>query len=311
MLTLIAEIARNYVELRSTQRRIEIARETLALRQDTLNLFRVQFASELATSLDLARARAALANIQAEIPILTSAGRSAIYRIAVLIGDHPENLLSPLDSSGSIPEASGNVPVGLPSDLLKRRPDIRLAARRIAAANAKIGVAQADLYPHFSLTGLAGLESLSSATFLNPSSFFFSVGPSIKWLIFDAGKVRNQILAERARTDMAAAAYQKTVLGALREVETALVAYGQEQIRREALTQEVTANREALNLAKRLYQLGVEDYLAVLDADRSLHSAEDRLVLSQRDMSINLIALYKSLGGGWENFDRGAIGKSE
>jgi outer membrane protein, multidrug efflux system len=205
-----------------------------------------------------------------------------------------------LDTPGPIPAPVADVPVGLPSDLLKRRPDIRAAERRLAAANARIGVAQADLYPHFSLTALAGLESLDASTFLAMPSRYLMVGPGISWLIFDAGKVRFAVRAEEARTDAAAAAYRRTVLGALRDVETALSSYGQTQVRRERLAAEVSADRDAVTVATRLYRQGLTDFLPVLDAERALHLADDKLAQTERDTALALVALYKSLGGGWQ-----------
>ena len=198
-----------------------------------------------------------------------------------------------------IPLPIADVPIGLPSDLLRRRPDIRAAERRIAAANARIGVAEADLYPHFSLTGLTGLESLNASSFFDASSTYFAIGPSVRWLIFDANKVRFEMSAQRARTDQAAAAYHRTVLDALRDVETALVSYARSEERHEKLTVEVAADRQAVNVATRLYRQGVEDFLSVLDAERSLYAAEDKLAQCDRDTDLALVALYKALGGGW------------
>ena len=222
-LTLLAEVARNYIELRGVQRQLAVARSNLSIQQDSLSLTRSQFDAGLASRLDVLRAQAQVSDTEAAIPTFEASERASIYRIGALIGQPPEQLISQLDTPQAIPSAISDVPVGLPSDLLRRRPDIRAAERRIAAANARIGVAQADLYPHFSLTGVAGLESLNASTFLTAPSRYFSIGPSINWLIFDAGKVRFEMRAEEARTDQAAAAYQRTVLGALRDVETALV----------------------------------------------------------------------------------------
>jgi outer membrane protein, multidrug efflux system len=303
-LMLLAEVARNYIELRGVQRQLAVARSNLSIQQDTLSLTRSLFDAGLASRLDTLRAQAQVSDTEAAIPTFEADERASIYRIGALIGHPPEQLLAQLDTPQAIPSAVADVPVGLPSDLLRRRPDIRAAERRIAAANARIGVAQADLYPHFSLTGFAGLESLNSSTFLTAPSRYFSIGPSINWLIFDAGKVRFAMRAEEARTDQAAAAYQRTVLGALRDVETALVSYAQSQVRRERLADEVTADREAVTVATRLYRQGLNDFLSVLDAERSLYDADDKLAQSDRDTALALVALYKALGGGWHASDR-------
>ena len=302
-LTLLAEVARNYIELRGVQRQLAVARSNLAIQQDSLSLTRSQFDAGLASRLDVLRAQAQVSDTEAAIPTFEANERASIYRIGALTGHPPEQLLAQLDTPQAIPLAVADVPVGLPSDLLRRRPDIRAAEHRIAAANARIGVAQADLYPHFSLTGAAGLESLNASTFLTAPSRYFSIGPSINWLIFDAGKVRFAMRAEQARTDQAAAAYQRTVLGALRDVETALVSYAQSQVRHERLTAEVTADREAVSIATRLYRQGLNDFLSVLDAERSLYAADDKLAQIDRDTALALVALYKALGGGWQAQD--------
>ena len=298
-LSLVAEIARDYVELRTRQRLLAIAREVLELRQDSLKLAKAQFDSGLAPALDPIRARAELADSQAEVPVLEAAEREAIYRLGVLVGKTPESLLPELQEPRDIPVVAGVVPIGLPSDLLTRRPDVRAAERRIAAANARIGARESDLFPHFSLTGGAGFESLYSGNFLSGPSHYYAVGPSISWLVFDAGQIRDEMLAERARTDVAAAEYRKTVLGALGEVETALVTYGRSEIQREALKREVADRREALDLAKRLYANGLENYLTVLDAERDLRTAEMSEAGANQSNTDSFIALVKSLGGGW------------
>jgi outer membrane protein, multidrug efflux system len=298
-LTLAAEIARDYVELRTQQLRLSIAREILLLRQDSLKLASAQFDSGLASALDPVRARAELADSEAEVPILEAAVRAAIYRLGVLVGTTSESLVPQLTPDRAVPVIAGTVPVGLPSDLLTRRPDIRAAERRIAEANARIGAREADLYPHFSLTGVAGFESLYAGQFLVGPSRYYSVGPSISWLVFDAGRIRDEVLAERARTDVVAAQYRKTVLGALGEVESALVTYGRSEIQRQALEREVVQRRDAVDLAQRLYANGLENYLTVLDAERTLRAAEMSQAGADQGHADAFIALVKALGGGW------------
>ncbi|WP_052409737.1 efflux transporter outer membrane subunit [Paraburkholderia oxyphila] len=300
-LMLTGEIARDYVVLRGAQRQLAVAQENLSIQRDTLALTRSQFDAGLASRLDVLRAQAQVEATEAEIPTFVVDARTAIYRIGALVGVPPESLLTELDAPQAIPTPVADVPVGLPSDLLQRRPDIREAERQLAAANARIGVAKADLYPHFYLTGAAGLESLDASTFLTAPSRYLSIGPSISWLVFDAGKVRFTIDAEQARTDAAAAQYQRVVLDALRDVESALVSYGQSKIRRERLAAEVAADRDAVGIAQRLYLQGLDDFLPVLDAERSLYVAEDKLAQTDRDTDIALVALYKALGGGWHD----------
>jgi outer membrane protein, multidrug efflux system len=298
-LMLLAEIARDYVELRTEQRRLAIAREILAVRQDNLELVTARFDSGLTGALDAARARADLADSESDIPAIEAAEHAAIYRLGELIGQPPETLLPMLVQFRPIPTVHTEVPVGLPSDLLERRPDIRAAERRIASANARIGMRKADLFPHFSLTGAVGVESLGAGDFLSGGSRYFTIGPSITWQVFDAGRIRDEVMFERARTDAAAADYQRTVLTALAEVETALVTYGHSQIQRNALAAEVAARQQAVSLAKRLYSQGIDNFLAVLDAERTLYAAELSLAGADGTTTDSFIALVKALGGGW------------
>jgi multidrug efflux system outer membrane protein len=299
-LALLAEIARNYIDLRGTQRQRAVANENLAIQKDALTLTRSQFDAGLASSLDVLRAQAQVSDTEAAIPTFEADERAAIYRIGALIGRPPEDVLTDLSVPRPIPLPIADVPIGLPSDLLRRRPDIRAAERRIAAANARIGVAQADLYPHFSLTGLTGLESLNASSILDVSSRYFSAGLSIRLRIFDANKVRFEMSAQQARTEQAAAAYRRTVLDALRDVETALVSYARSEVRHEKLTGEVATDRQAVTLATRLYRQGVENFLSVLDTERSLSAADHKFAQCDRDADLARVALYKALGGGWQ-----------
>jgi len=192
------------------------------------------------------------------------------------------------------------VPVGLPSELLRRRPDVRRAERQLAAATARIGVQTAELFPRFSLTGAAGLQSISASDWFTGGSKFWSAGPTVQWRVFDAGRIRANIRVQTAKQEEALAAYEKAVLISLQDVENALVAYAQEQVRSRSLKDEADAEQRAVELANELYTKGLADFLNVLDAQRSLYQAQDRLVQSQKAVSQNLVALYKALGGGWE-----------
>jgi NodT family efflux transporter outer membrane factor (OMF) lipoprotein len=295
----VAEVARDYIDLRGAQRRIEVAQQNLAIEQDLHALTQSLLTAGLAPRQDLLRAEAQVRDIEAAIPNFVTDERAAIYRIAALIGRPFTDVYAELSLTAPIPQSVSEIPLGLPSELLKRRPDVRAAERRIAAANARIGVAQADLYPHFSLTGVAGMESLYFSSFGNGSSGYYQLGPGITWRIFDAGRIRFQVQAESARSAAADAAYERSVLDAFRDVETALVSYANAKVRRNELAAESAADAEATDIAKLLYQRGVESFLPVLDAERSLYAADDALAVSERDSALALIALYKSLGGGW------------
>jgi NodT family efflux transporter outer membrane factor (OMF) lipoprotein len=302
LVTLLAEVARNYVELRSFQRRLDIARSNLKVQQDTLELTQARLKGKVISELDVARSEAQVESTASEIPAVESQRNQAAHRLAVLLGQHPQALLEELLSTENAPIPSGppDVPPGLPSRLLRRRPDVRRAERQLAAATARVGVAVADLFPRFSLTGSLGLQSETFHDLGNFDSRFYSVGPSVSWPIFDAGRIRQNIKVQNARQEQAAVTYEKSVLTALEDVENALIAHAKECQRRASLTRAVEANRRSVDMAKQLYHQGLTDFLNVLDAQRALFASEDQLAQSDRTISMNLVALYKSLGGGWE-----------
>ena len=309
LVSLLAEVARNYTELRGAQRRLTIARENIAAQQAALDLTRKRFDAGASSKLDVAQASALLAGTQSQLPTLETAVRQTMHRLAVLLGQQPGTLVAELNEPAAIPLTPPSVPVGLPSELLRRRPDVRRAERELAGATARIGVVTAELFPKFSLIGAAGFQSLSAGDWFTGGSRFWSAGPTVSWRLLDFGRVHSQIQAANAREEQALAAYEKTVLVALEDVENALVAYAQEQVRRQSLQEQVDANRQAVDLANQLYTKGQSSFLNVLDARRSLYQAEDTLVQSERSVTTNLIALYKALGGGWEEIQLTASGK--
>jgi NodT family efflux transporter outer membrane factor (OMF) lipoprotein len=221
--------------------------------------------------------------------------------MSILLGENPNSLSAELSIDQPIPLAPPSVPVGLPSDLLRRRPDIRRAERQITAANARIGEATADWFPKFTITGLLGLDSTTPKHLFDYTSHYYSFVPGVTWPIFDAGQIDANIHVQDELTKQAVLNYRQTVLTALSEVENSLVAYQTEQVRRMALIDAVSASREAFDLARQQYQQGVIDFLTVLDAQRSMLDAEDDLAQSDRAVSDDLVQLYKALGGGWEN----------
>ncbi|HWO40816.1 MAG TPA: efflux transporter outer membrane subunit, partial [Candidatus Eisenbacteria bacterium] len=236
----------------------------------------------------------------ATIPILEASLTQAAHRIDVLLGLQPGALWPELSGKAPIPELPPEVLVGLPSDLLRRRPDIRRAERQLAAATADIGVATADLFPRFLLTGAAGLQSVSASDWFSAGSRFWSIGPTVRWPVFDAGRIRANIAVRNARQEQALRQYEKTILTALEDVENALVNYAREQERYRSLVDAVAANRRALAMADDLYKNGLVSFLNVLEAQRSLYASESDLAQSEAAMASNLVALYKALGGGWE-----------
>ncbi len=309
MLTLLAEVARNYVELRGGQRRLEIAVHNRELQEEAVELTRARFQSGVTNELDVTRAVALLATTQAAIPPLDTAVQKSMYAIAVLLGQQPGELVAELSPAAPVPPVPPEIPIGLPSDLLRRRPDVRQAERQLAAETARIGVATAEWFPKFSLTGDVGVESVSAATWFVPGSRFWSIGPSVQWRIFDFGRVRAEVQAQTAVQEAALATYEKVALTALQEAENAVVAYAREQNRHAALAVEVAQNQRSLAMADALYSKGRVNYLDVLDARRSLYQSDDELAASDQAISVDLVTLYKALGGGWETMtpDRGTL----
>ncbi|MGA1978948.1 MAG: efflux transporter outer membrane subunit [Sedimentisphaerales bacterium] len=307
LVTLAGEVALNYVELRGFQQEIVIAQNNLKAQQHTAELTRQRFGSGLVGALDVANADAQVGTTASQIPVLETSAQQAIYNLSVLLGREPSALLAELSPVSTIPVTPPDLPAELPSDLLRRRPDIRRAEAQIHAATARIGVATADLFPKFNLTGSAGYQSNALDRMINSQNSFWSVGPSVDWQIFNAGAVSANIEVQKALSEQASLTYQKAVLTALQDVENALVSYSKEQQRYKALQGTVTANRKAVDLATQLYSQGQTEFLSVLDSQRSLYASEDSLVQSTRNLSTDLVSLYKALGGGWGDEEQIAI----
>jgi len=301
--TLLAEVARNYVDVRSFQRRLEIAYSNIESQRQTVELSDARFKAGVVSELDVAQARAQLATTQSQVPVLETSLKQAIHALSLLLAREPNALLEELSSTAPIPAAPPEVPVGLPSDLLRRRPDIRSAERTLAAATARIGVATADLFPRFSLTGNFGFSAQDAADLFTAGSRTYGFGPSVSWPIFDAGRIRSNIEVQNARQEQALIQYEASVQSSLTDVENALVAFWKGQARRLALSEAVQANQRAVELSNELYSRGIGDFLSVLVSQRSLYLSEDDLAQSESDLTENYIALYKALGGGWEAFE--------
>jgi multidrug efflux system outer membrane protein len=300
LVSLVAEVGGNYLNLRGFQQQLAIARKNLQAQQHTADITRKRYEAGFANGLDVANASAQVATTASQLPLLESSARAAIYSLSILLGNEPAALVKELSTEAPIPPTPPEVPVGLPSDLLRRRPDIRRAEAQLHAATARIGVATADLFPRFSLSGSLGLASQTLSALTDWGGRFWSAGSAANWLVFDAGRVRGNIEIQDALQEQALLAYQRTVLTALQDTETALVAYSKEQERKKSLSDAVRNNRKAVDLAMKLYIAGRTDFLNVLDAQRSLYISEDALVQSTRSEATVLIALYKALGGGWE-----------
>ena len=300
LVSLLAEVARNYITARGYQQRLAITLQNIQVQQEILNLTSNRFENGLSSDLDVQQATALLTATEAEVPSLKTGFDQSVHRLAVLIGQPPGTLMDEMSVANPIPLAPPAVPVGLPSDLLQRRPDVQKSERDLAAATARIGAAKADLFPKFSLTGFGGLESVSTANFFNFASRYWSAGPTVQWELFQAGSIRANVRVQNARQEQALDAYEQTVLVALEDTENALTAYAREQTRRESLSQSVQADEQAMELSTQLYNNGLADFLHVLDSERSLYAAQDALVQSDQTVSLNLVQLYKALGGGWQ-----------
>ena len=304
--SLLAEAARDYVAVRALERRIQIAKANLRDQNDSLKLAQARFEQGFAPELDVFQARSLLETTQAQVPELESELAQTVHRIGVLLGREPDALEAELSDMAPIPGIADpdaiavRIPPGLPSELLRRRPDIRAAEREVAAATARIGVATADLYPKFSITGTVGLESISAGDFFFGTSRMWQVGPTMTWPIFEGGRIRAYIEVRNAQEEQALLSYRKTVLIALAEVEDALVAYAKERTRHQALAASAEDFKRSQLLALDRYEEGYDTYLDVLEAQRSLYTAQDALAQSDQQIVDDLIAIYKALGGGWE-----------
>jgi multidrug efflux system outer membrane protein len=309
LITLAGDVGTNYINLRGFQQQVAIAKNNLEAQKRTARITHKRFEAGFVSRLDVANADAQVATTESQIPVLESSAQAAIFSLGVLLGREPAVLARELATATPLPPTPPEVPVGLPSDILRRRPDIRRAEAQLHAATARIGVATADLFPKFSLTGSFGFSSSELTKLGNlANSKFWSFGPSVTWPIFAGGRIWWNIKVQDALQEQALLTYQKTVLTALKEVETALVAYAKEQEHRRSLAEAVASNRQAVDLSMKLYLAGKTDFLNVLTAQRSLYVTEDALTQSTRSLATNLIALYKALGGGWEKGDNAPRG---
>ncbi len=296
----LAEVARDYVQLRGVQTQLQIARDNVGIARQSLNLTQQRAAGGVTTDLDVANASAQLRTTLSQIPTLQQEEAQAINALSLLLGQPPNALRAELETAKPVPPVPPRVPVGLPSELARRRPDIRQAEAQLHAATADIGVAEANFYPSLKLTGSFGLQSLQLNHAFDLNSKQYAVGPGLTIPIFEGGQLRASLQLREALQQEAAIGFQKTVLQAWHDVDNALTAYQAEQSRRDELIQAVADNRRALGLAQSRYQQGVADFLTVLDAQRSLLNAQLQLADSTTTISSNLVALYKALGGGWE-----------
>ena len=294
--SIAAETATAYLQLRTNERLLAVAKSSLTTQQDTLDLLESRYVAGLSNELAVQQARYNLESTRASIPSIQAAIESSRNALAVLTGTLPGEL--ELSAGTPIPVDHLEL-VGIPADVLRRRPDVRRAERQLAAQTARIGQSTASLYPKLSLSGSIGLESLKTSTLVDSDSGRYSIVPGISWPIFHSGSIRSQIKVQEALQEQALAAYESAVLNAVREVRDALMSYRTELERRNALVRAVAAAKGAEDVARDLYTNGVSDFNNVLDAQRSLYSLQQQLVESEGAISANAVRLYKVLGGGW------------
>jgi NodT family efflux transporter outer membrane factor (OMF) lipoprotein len=301
-LVAVAELAQSYMQLRGTQSRLEIAKRNLRLAEQNVDLVNERFGGGVATTLDLAQARAQQATIAATLPPLRTREAELINAIGLLLGDAPRALEAELHRSQILPRVPRKVPVGLPGTLVRRRPDVREAEARLHEATAQTGVAVASFYPDVTLNGAVSLESLRLTNLFSPTSTAFAVGPSISLPIFEGGKLRGSLALRESRQREAAIFFQKTVLQAWKE-DDALTAYREAQRRRADIARSVTENQAALQAARQRYSEGAINFLNVTTTQAQLLQSENDLADSDTQIATDLVNLYRALGGGWEVAD--------
>ena len=297
--SLASEVALNYVEVRTRQILLGIARDNLASQSETLQLTDWRAQAGLVSSQDVEQARSNREQTRAQIPALETSLAEAEHGLDILLGRVPGTLHARLAATGDLPAVPDQIAVGIPADTLRQRPDVRAAERRLAAETARVGVAEAARYPSFNLEGSIGLEALTLGALGNSSAAASSLVAGITGPIFDAGRLRAQVEIQDAVREQALVAYEQTVLVALQDVENALVALARNRERVEALENAVESVRNAAQLARQRYSAGLIDFQSVLDSERSVLVLEESLASSRSNGVLALIRLYKALGGGW------------
>ncbi len=305
LVSLTAEVARVYVNIRILEERLKIADDNIGLQKKSLYIASVRFNNGATTELDVQQAKTSLASTQAQVPALIRQIRQAKNALSILMGVPPAELTEVLGEPGTIPHALEQVTVGIPTELLRRRPDIHQAELQAASQSALIGVAETDLYPSFSLFGSIGFQTSdtgnsSGSDLFGSDSLAYSFGPTFSWNILNYGRLRNNVRVQDARYQQTIVNYQNTVLTAYQEVEDAMVGFIQAQ--KETAIREVGAQaaKRSTEIANLQYREGATDFQRVIDTERTLIAQQDLLTQARGDISLNIIALYKALGGGWE-----------
>ena len=300
LISVVADVARSYVDMRGLQMRLAITREDVASAQQFRDLVQTRYDRGLTNELDLALANRELASLKSELAPLLAQINAVKYSIAVLLGQYPEDLITELEKPGLIPALPLQVEPGIPLDLLKRRPDIQEAERQLAAANARIGVATADLFPRVALT--AGVGTQSSRIGNVPGSHIWSVGPSVYWPLLDFGSLDALVSVADLKTHEQLVSYQRTVFDAVRDADTAIGNFAAEQDRLKNLDVAMVASERAVSVASQRYDRGLTDFLNVVDAERQEYELENEYAATQQSAADAFVSLYRALGGGWEQY---------
>jgi multidrug efflux system outer membrane protein len=306
LVTLLGDIAFNYLEMRTLQTQLVYARSNIDAQRESLKITEARFDAGLTSALDVAQAESNLGRSEAEVPALEAQLEAALNRLEVLTGRPPGALHPQLAEVQPIPQPPPEVAIGIPAEVLRQRPDVRRAERALAAQTARIGVATADLYPRLSLTGFFASDAADLGDLATGRSLTWGIGIPLRWSVFSGGRVQSQIQAERARADQAFKAYEQSVLLALEEVQTTLAAYAQEHRRVEQLETATDATQRAVDLVRTQYVSGLTNFQNVLDTQRTLFQLQQQLANSEGRQVQSLVALYRALGGGWDVDAQGA-----
>lgn len=300
LVSVLAETAVNYIDLRAAQHLREIAEKNIVAQENSARIARERFRVGLNSEFDATRAETQLAALRAELPGLDQRATQAMHRLATLVGDSPGALKDLLGESAPLPAPPDVVSIGMPSELLRRRGDVRAAERQLDAADARIKVAVTDLFPKFSINGTLSTRASDLAGLFDGGNALWSLGPGVTWDILRYSYIRSNIEIQNARQEQAAIAYEQSVLNAIEDTETSLSAYVQERARRADLMAAVQGSERSVAIADERYRRGLENYLGVLQAQQTRYASETHLLQSEVAVLTDLIALYKALGGGWE-----------
>jgi NodT family efflux transporter outer membrane factor (OMF) lipoprotein len=310
LVSLTSEVARTFIVLRTADEQLKVARQNVEIQGRSLEIADVRFKAGAVTELDVAQAQSLLKSTEAGIPRFQTDIRQAKNALAILLGKLPGEIDAMLGGPGLIPEIPAQVAVGIPTELLRRRPDIRLAERQLAAQSAQIGFAKADLFPHFTLFGTLGFQTGAYTDYrsnnsdandlFEKDSIYYQAGAGFNWDLFNYGRITNRVRVEDARFQELAVNYEDSVLRAALEVEDAMVAFLRTQEEVVFLADAVKASKRSVDLSMIQYREGLADYQRVLDTQRFLTAQQDNLVATAGSVGLNLVAMYRALGGGWQ-----------